>query len=458
MIPVWNGQPYLAPCLDALLAQTGPDAEIIAVDNASSDGSGAHLAERYPQVRLLTNSSNLGFGGGCNIGMRAAQGEVIILLNQDTVVAPGWLAALLAAFQDPAAGIAGCKIIDPATSTILHAGGYVDFPAALPHHYGQGDRDTGQWDTTKEVEYVTGAALAIRRPVMQRIGMFDERFFPAYYEDVDLCFRAREAGYMVLYWPAAVVMHHESTSTPADRRMFYYQRGRVRFALKHWALEALLHDFPPSEEHFQLAFTLRRNTTRPLRLAYALARIEARDLVAERWPAEAQALPRLSAMLRRLQAHALVTEFEHFTSVTDGEAASDTASAGGAASAAADATASGGDSAAGRPLVTLREFEFTSRSPLAGRLLSLLRRAWFSVAAKWAIRDLIQQQDQINQLVSQQLQHLQRLQPYWLEATLESEEEALFGPLLPQRWDLVAGLTSEDQAAVEAPAAGAHQK
>ncbi len=96
VIPVWNGMHFLPACLDALLAQQlgAQPCEIIAVDNASSDGSGDLIAQRYPQVRLLRNRHNQGFAGGCNRGIEAAQGELIILLNQDTQVQPNWLPIL----------------------------------------------------------------------------------------------------------------------------------------------------------------------------------------------------------------------------------------------------------------------------------------------------------------------------------------------------------------------------
>src|SRR5690554_2286442 len=184
IIPVWNGAQELPACLDALLAEpeiTQGDCEVLAVDNASTDGSAellADYAQRYPQVRLIRNPANLGFGGGCNVGLAQAQGEVLILLNQDTEVRPGWLAALLAAFADPTIGIAGSKALYP-DGTLQHAGGVVDAQGSGSHR-GYGEPDRGQYDDLAGVDYVTGASLALRRALYEQIGGFDEGFGLAY--------------------------------------------------------------------------------------------------------------------------------------------------------------------------------------------------------------------------------------------------------------------------------------
>jgi len=146
IIPVWNGRRYLGPCLDALLAHSYPDLEIVAVDNASEDGSAEFLAERYPQVRLVRLDRNTGFAGACNVGLGAAHGDVLVLLNQDTQVQAGWLAALVAVLGQDRVGIAGCKILYPDGQTIQHAGGWIEWPLGLSHHWGRGERDFGQWN------------------------------------------------------------------------------------------------------------------------------------------------------------------------------------------------------------------------------------------------------------------------------------------------------------------------
>lgn len=248
IILAWNGVAYLEPCLGAVLGQGYPDLEAIVVDNGSSDGSADLVAGRFPQVRLIRNEHNLGFGGGNNVGLEAATGELLIMLNQDTVVQPGWLDALVEAFEDPTVGLVGCKILYPDGETIQHAGGYLLWPIAEGKHYGIGERDGGQYDEPHEVEYVTGAALAMRRAVYAQIGGFDEQFFPGYYEDTDLCLRARHAGFKVLYWPPALVYHHQGGSL--EHRPYHQQylifRNQVRFVFKHCTVGEILDSFVPA--------------------------------------------------------------------------------------------------------------------------------------------------------------------------------------------------------------------
>jgi GT2 family glycosyltransferase len=248
IVLAWNGLQYLPACLDALVAQGYADFEVIVVDNGSTDDSADFVAEHYPQVRLIRNERNLGFAAGNNVGLRAATGDVLVLLNQDTVVQPGWLAALVSAFEDSTVGVAGCKILDLDGETIQHAGGYLLSPIAEGKHYGFGERDEGQYDQPREVEYLTGAALAVRRAVFEQVGGLDERFFPGYYEDTDLCVRIHQAGFKVLYWPAAVVHHHGSGSF---RQGLYSQlylsfRNQIRFIFKHFSTNEILVSFIPA--------------------------------------------------------------------------------------------------------------------------------------------------------------------------------------------------------------------
>ncbi|MBN2006001.1 MAG: glycosyltransferase [Anaerolineae bacterium] len=250
IILVWNGKPYLEACLDAVLAQEYPGFEVIVVDNASTDGSADWVAEHYPQVRLIRNAINLGFAGGNNVGLAAAAGDVLALLNQDTMVQPGWLAALVEALQTyPGAGVAGAKILDMDGRVLQHAGGHIRRPLALGWHYGHGEIDSEQWDEPREVEFVTGASLAMKREVYAKIGGLDESFFPGYFEDVDFCYRARAAGFAVWYAPQARMLHHESASMRRDsfRGHCSYYCNRLRFVFKHDTIASIVSEFIPAE-------------------------------------------------------------------------------------------------------------------------------------------------------------------------------------------------------------------
>jgi GT2 family glycosyltransferase len=244
----WNGMDYLQGCLDAVLAQDYPDVELIVVDNGSADGSPDFVEEQYPELRLIRNARNLGFAAGNNVGLRAATGDVLVLLNQDTVVKPGWLEALVTTLEDPTIGIVGCKLLYP-DGTIQHAGGQIVDARGTPQHVGHGEPDVGQYDAVADVDYVTGAALGVSREALARIGQLDEGFAPAYYEDVDWCYRARKAGLRVAYCPNAVAVHYESTSsqvgTYTHHAVFHYVR--LRFLLKHHPLDWLREEFAPAE-------------------------------------------------------------------------------------------------------------------------------------------------------------------------------------------------------------------
>jgi GT2 family glycosyltransferase len=251
IVLAWNGVAYLDDCLNAVLGQQGPDFELVVVDNASTDGSADLVAERFAAARLIRNRRNLGFAGGCNVGLRAATGDVLVLLNQDTVVHDGWLAALTAAFDEPTVGIAGCKALYP-NGSIQHAGGLVHGARAETEHVGRGEPDDGRFDALSEPHFVTGAALAISRTALARIGLLDEGFFPAYYEDVDWCTTAREAGFRVVVVPEARLVHLE---TPTAQRESYehkaaLHRGRLRFVFKHWPLARLAEEFIHAEREW----------------------------------------------------------------------------------------------------------------------------------------------------------------------------------------------------------------
>jgi GT2 family glycosyltransferase len=248
IILTWNGIEYIEDCLDSLLAQDYPEFEVIIVDNASSDGTPDWIVEHFPTIRLIRNERNLGFAAANNLGLQAAAGDVLMLLNQDTVVQPGWLSALVGALlADPGIGIAGSKALYP-DGTIQHAGGYVD-RRGESNHYGHRQEDVGQFDLMRDVDFVTGAALAITRRAFETIGGLDEGFTPAYYEDVDWCFRAREAGFQVVYIPQALLIHKEASGFAGigHSEMYLFHRNRLRFVLKHWPLVRLADEFMPAE-------------------------------------------------------------------------------------------------------------------------------------------------------------------------------------------------------------------
>lgn len=192
IVVTYNSARLLPACLDALLATEYAPFELLVIDNASSDGTPALVAAHYPQARLLANTANLGFGRACNLGAAAAQGELLVFLNPDVIVPPGWLGVLAQRMREhPDAGI-----ICP--TTLDH--GQAPPPPAAP-------ADTAA---------VPGCAMLVRRAAWRQLGGFDERFF-LYWEDTDLCWRAWLLGWRVLEEFEAYVFHERGGSA-GDRR------------------------------------------------------------------------------------------------------------------------------------------------------------------------------------------------------------------------------------------------
>lgn len=383
---------FLQDCLDAVLALKGEDFEVIVVDNASEDGSADLVADKFPMARLIRNRRNLGFAGGCNAGLKMARGNLLVLLNQDTRVCSDWLQALKRAAEDPKVGVAGCKILYPDGETIQHAGGWIEWPVGLAYHYGQGEQDTGAWDTPRTVEYVTGAAMAFRRDVLERVGPLDEGFWPGYFEDIDFCFRTREAGHEVWYIPEATLIHEETTSSPSQ--LFtsqIYQRGRLRFLLKHMPPERLLSQFVPAERDYQ-SLIIRGYQGRALRTAYMEAILRATVILSRRWQADQETIHRVIAALQCLY---------HLSCVEDWEKVQE--SMGVATALDASTRFVSGIPAEIASIPSLQEFVFRSRIPVVGPLIARFRSLWYGVAARWAVRCLMQQQEAVNQVLAQHL-------------------------------------------------------
>ncbi len=263
----WNGRAFLEACLTHLLAQTYPHFRLTVVDNGSTDDSVDYVKQNFPQVTLTVNDQNVGFAAGNNPALQASTADIAILLNPDVMVSPDWLAQLMARFEaDPEAAIVGCKLWYPGGDIIQHAGGYITPPQAMPGHFGIGQSDDGRWDEPRDCDYVIGAALALRTAVLPVLGLLDEGYF-LYYEDVDLCARARRGGGRVIYEPAATAIHVESAT--AVKGSFNYLRrfhtGRWRYLLKQEAVEILIEETIAAEHDWLSRIDLDE------RLAVALA-------------------------------------------------------------------------------------------------------------------------------------------------------------------------------------------
>ena len=216
IIPVFNQLEYTHACLASLQAvQEQPTFEVIVVDDCSTDGTPEVMAQTRGLV-YLRNDSNSGFIASCNTGAKTARGKYLVFLNNDTLVKPGWLTALLDTFKEELrAGIVGSKLLYP-DGRLQEAGGII-WRDASGWNYGKFD-DPGkpEYNYLRDVDYCSAAALMIPKALFESAGGFDSRYAPGYYEDTDLAFKIRQAGYRVLYQPLSEVIHHEGATGGTD--------------------------------------------------------------------------------------------------------------------------------------------------------------------------------------------------------------------------------------------------
>jgi len=241
-----NTRGHLERCLNEL----GSGHEVIVVDTGSTDGSQDLVRERFPHVRLLTLSGNPGYGGAANAGIALASGQHLLVMNADAWPLPHAVERLVAfAEGEPRAGIVGPRLLDLERRLQLSVRGFPTLwrltteylflrwlaprSRALNAFYGSGF-DHG---SRRDVDFVVGAVMLVRRRMLDEIGVFDTSFF-MFNEEVDLCYRARRAGWKVVFWPGAEFVHVGGASTTAVwPRMYREQlRSHLRFLAKHHGL------------------------------------------------------------------------------------------------------------------------------------------------------------------------------------------------------------------------------
>ena len=249
MIVNWNTCADLRNCLGTIPGGGPVDAEVFVVDNASGDGSADMVSSEFPCVRLVRNTANLGFAKASNQGIAASRGRYVLLLNPDSEVQPGALSSLVR-FGDerPEYGILGAKILNPDGSLQYSCRRFPTLAAGLfrntilgkyfPRNTYLMDYLMANWDHTqvREVDWVSGCALTVRREVLDDIGVLDERFY-MYVEDVDFAYRAKQKGYRVAYFPGATIVHARAKSSDKNpnRMIIEFHRSMYRFYKKHYA-------------------------------------------------------------------------------------------------------------------------------------------------------------------------------------------------------------------------------
>ncbi len=189
------------------MEQTYNELEIYIVDNGSKDGSVEFIEENYPSVKLVKFPHNTGFAPAVNAGIKAASGDYLALINNDTVVDKNWVSELAAVLDShPEIGSVGCKMLAYDDHKLLDGVGDGYRRGGLPGRIGHREIDTGRFDTQRYILGACGGAAVYKRSMLDDIGLFDEDYF-AYLEDVDIALRAQSAGYKCLYVPSAIIYH-----------------------------------------------------------------------------------------------------------------------------------------------------------------------------------------------------------------------------------------------------------
>ena len=236
VIPNWNGirLKLLPGCLDSLRAQTYRNFETIVVDDCSTDDSREFLAREYPDVRVVANAKNLGFAPSVNVGIRAALGEIVVLLNNDTEADAHWLEEIAYALAaNPNAGMVACKLRLFDKRNFIHSAGDFFRVDGIPGNRGVWEQDKGQYDDMRGVFGACGGAVAYRKKMLDEIGTFDEAL-GSYCEDVDLNWRARLAGYGIAFAPRAIVYHRISATSGGKMSSYFVGRNFIWVLAKNY--------------------------------------------------------------------------------------------------------------------------------------------------------------------------------------------------------------------------------
>lgn len=288
----------------SLLAQTLESIEVIVVDNASGDGSDAALEARFAgRVTLIRNSRNLGFGAGNNVGVRAARGRFILLLNNDAEAAPTLVEELVRAADGERVGMVAAKVLLHAERDVIDTTGHLLYPDGLNRGRGRLEVDRGQYDTCRTALFPSGAAGLYRRRMLDEIGLFDESFF-LYGDDAELGLRGRRAGWECAFAPRAVARHHYSRSAGpySALKAFHVERNRVWVLLKlfPWPL-VLASPFYTAARLVLQAAGVATGRGAAARLASDVSVLALVGITLRAWWAAASGAPRILAERRRLR-------------------------------------------------------------------------------------------------------------------------------------------------------------
>lgn len=233
IIPHWNGADVIDECLKSIQKSTYGDYEMIVVDNNSSDDSVNYIRSNFTNVKVLENSKNEGYAGGCNRGAEIAKGQYLLFLNNDTIQDKNWIEPLVTLLEkDNKIAAVQPKILNYYNKNLFDyaggAGGKIDifgFPFARGRIFNEQEIDEKQYDSIEEVFWSSGTAFLVRKTAFEDVGKFDEMFF-AHMEEIDLCWRFHLAGYTVYAEPKSVIYHKNAVSLPMHSEQKYYLNHR----------------------------------------------------------------------------------------------------------------------------------------------------------------------------------------------------------------------------------------
>lgn len=236
----YNGYKDTIECVESLRKINFNNYKIIVVDNASTNNSIIHLKKSCNDCTILESKNNLGFAGGNNLAIDYAinkGAEYILLLNNDTLVDPGFLDDMLETYKkEDKIGLVGCKIMNyPKKNIIWYGGGYINWFKFIPEHYGINEVDKGQCDKEKEVDFITGCCMLVKKEVFEKSGLLPDDYF-MYFEDVDFCVMVKNSGYKMWYNPKAVIYHKVGLSGGGKESSFsitWGTRNRLVFMKKY---------------------------------------------------------------------------------------------------------------------------------------------------------------------------------------------------------------------------------
>lgn len=280
IIVSWNALDHLQTFLPGVVQTNYSDFEIILADNASTDGSAEWVRSAFPTVKIAALDRNYGYCGGNNRAVPYATGDVLIFLNNDVDVDPAWLTHLARSFEadsDVAAVQPKMRAYeDPEYFEYAGAaGGYLDaygFPFCRGRLFDSVEKDTGQYDDSAEIFWASGAALAIRKEIFQKLGGFDEDF-EFHMEEIDLCWRLWNRGYTVHFAPESIVYHLGGGSLPMNspRKAYYNYRNSLAMLWKNYHTAALITRIPV-RLLFDVAAAFRELISGRFRFFYAIVR------------------------------------------------------------------------------------------------------------------------------------------------------------------------------------------